>query len=114
VVGGLWGYREAMTTTATGYQYLAPNPGSAYRQMFIKGTRIRARVLYGLVANTEEPMSPEAVAAEYGLPVAAVQEAVAYCRSNPPELEEDYRQEEASMAARGLTVARARKENGPG
>jgi hypothetical protein len=38
--------------------YLAPNPNSAYRQMFVKGKRIRACVLYGLFMSADEPMTP--------------------------------------------------------
>lgn len=47
-------------------------------------------------------MTPHEIAAEYGLPVEAVQEASAYCQSDPPELAEDYAREEALMAATGM------------
>ena len=90
-----------MSNTSTAYVHLAPNPKSAYRQLFIKGTRIRARVLYGLYA-CQEPMTPEEIASDYGLPVEAVREAIAYCESNPPELLEDYAREEALMEATGM------------
>ncbi len=80
--------------------HLAPKPGSAYRQLFIKGTRIAARILYGLHVNEEEPMTEEQIAAEYGLPVAAIQEAIAYCQSNPPEIQDDWKREEANVRAR--------------
>jgi uncharacterized protein (DUF433 family) len=83
------------------YVHLAPNPKSAYKQLFVKGTRIRARVLYGWHA-CEEPMTPEEIACEFGLPVAAVREAIAYCESNPPELLEDYAREEALSEAAGM------------
>lgn len=89
------------TSSATHYDHLAPNPNSAYKQLFVKGTRIRARVLYGWYA-CEEPRSPEEIAADYNLPVEAVKEAIAYCESNPPELLEDYRREEALMEASGM------------
>ncbi len=87
-----------MTTT---YLHLAPNPKSSYRQLFIKGTRIRARVLYGWYA-CEEPMSPEGIAREFNVPVDAVREAIAYCESNPPELLADYAREEALSQAAGM------------
>lgn len=83
----------------TRWQHLAPKPGSAYRQLFVQGTRIAARLLYGLTVN-DEPMSPEEVAAAYNLPLAAIQEAIAYCESNPPELEADWRREESRVQAR--------------
>jgi uncharacterized protein (DUF433 family) len=80
---------------------LAPNPKSNYKQLFIKGTRIRARVLYGLHV-CDEPRSAEELAADYNLPVEAVREAIVYCESNPPELLEDYAREEALMEAIGM------------
>src|SRR5260221_3331971 len=80
--------------TTPHWNYLAPNPKSAYRQMFVKGTRIRARVLYGLHMSAEEPMQPEVIAADYDLPLDAVLEAIAYCQSNPREIAEDFAREE--------------------
>lgn len=82
--------------------HLAPNPNSSYKQLFLKGTRIRADIIYGLHVNAEEPMTPEEIAADYGLPLEAVQEAIAYCQTNPPEIEEDFRREEARMEATGM------------
>jgi uncharacterized protein (DUF433 family) len=83
------------------YIHLAPNPKSSYRQLFIKGTRIRARVLYGWYA-CEEPMAPEEIAREFNVPVDAVREAIAYCESNPRELLADYAREEALSQAAGM------------
>ena len=96
-----------MSTLSTEYRYLTKNPQSTYKQLFVKGTRIRARVLYGWYA-CEEPMSPAEIAADYGLPVEAVEEAIRYCESNPPELQEDYQREEALLAATGMNGPRYR------
>ena len=96
-----------MSTLSTEYRYLTENPRSAYKQLFVKGTRIRARVLYGWYA-CDEPMSPAEIAADYGLPVEAVEEAIRYCESNPPELQEDYQREEALLAATGMDAPRYR------
>lgn len=52
-----------MSTTTTEWTYLSPNPKSSYKQLFIKGTRIRARVLYGWYA-CEEPRTSEEIAAD--------------------------------------------------
>jgi hypothetical protein len=59
------------------YKYLKSKPGSNYRQLFVDG-RIRAEILYRETVGAE-PLTPEQVAAEYGLPVEAVVEAVSYC-----------------------------------
>ena len=89
-------------STATQYKYLASNPKSSYKQLFVKGTRIRARVLYGCYMCEEDPQTPEQIAEDYNLPVNAVKEAIAYCESDPPELLEDYRREDALMEASGM------------
>jgi uncharacterized protein (DUF433 family) len=88
--------------TSTSWQHLAPNPSSAYKQLFVKGTRIRARVLYGMFMSGEEPMTPEAIAADLNLPLDAVKEAIAYCQSNPPEIAEDFEREQRLMKASGM------------
>ena len=89
-----------MSTDVT-YQYLERRPRSAYRQLFIKGTRVRAELIYRAHINAEKPMTPEELAVDYGLPITAVAEAIEYCRSNPPEIAADIAKEEAIMAASG-------------
>jgi hypothetical protein len=80
------------------WKYLAPNPKSAYKQLFVCGSRIPARALYGWYAGSE-PMAPEEIAREFKLPVEAVFESIAYCESNPPELLEDYARDQALIDA---------------
>ncbi len=86
------------------WKYLAPNPKSAYKQLFVKGTRIRAEVLYGMLVDGDPPeyASAEEVAADMDLPVEAVREAIAYCEADPPEVREDHAGEEARMKATGM------------
>ena len=78
------------------------NPRSHYKQLFIKGTRIRAEVIYGWTVDGSEPAPAEEVASGYGLPLEVVLEAIAYCESNPPEIEADHRAEEVLMKATGM------------
>ncbi len=92
----------ATPDTVMPWRYLEPNPKSVYRQLFVKGTRIRARVLYGQFLSKEEPRTPEQIATDYSLPIEAVREAIAYCQSNPREIEDDFRREEALMQATGM------------
>ena len=91
-----------MSMNSKAYQYLVRKPKSVYKQLFIKERWISARTLYGLYAREESPMTPKEIAADYDLPLEAVQEAIAYCESNPPELAEDYAREEAVMEATGM------------
>lgn len=89
-------------TTAVNYQYLEPRANSACRQLYVKGTKIQAARLYRATINLEEPRTAEELAADFELPLAAVLEAIEYGRSNPPEVDEDFRREEALMAAAGM------------
>lgn len=84
----------------TQWKFLDHKPGSLYRQLFVKGHRIAAFDLFCNYMN-EGPQSFERVAAEYDLPVEVVEEAISYCESNPPEIEEDWEREQASLRASG-------------
>jgi len=88
-------------STGLTYEYLEARPKSPYRQLFIKGTRIQAELIYRAHINADEPRTAEELAADYGLPAAAVVEAIEYGKSNPPEVAADIAREEAIMAASG-------------
>ena len=91
-----------MTTPSQTWLYLERDPKSAYKQLSIKGRRIKARTLYGWYMSEEEPLTIEQIAAEYELPVEAVKEAIAYCQTDPPEIKEDFQREERKMEATGM------------
>ena len=90
------------TNPTTAWKYLEANPKSAYKQLFLKGRRIRARDLYGMFMSAEEPMTPPEIAADYNLPIEEVEEAIAYCQTDPPEIREDFEREERIMEATGM------------
>ena len=81
------------------YNYLKPKPGSNYRQLFVNG-RIRAEILYRETIGGE-PLTPDEVAREYGLPVEAVLEAIDYCLRNQDLLDADRAREVARIKAAG-------------
>ena len=81
------------------YKYLQPKPGSNYRQLFVNG-RIRAEILYRETVGPE-PLTPEEVAGEYGLPVEAVAEAIDYCLRNRELLDGERAREAARIKAAG-------------
>lgn len=93
-----------MTANARVYKYLVRKPKSVYKQLFVKERWISARTLYGMYARDESPMTPEEIAADFDLPLEAVQEAIVYCESSPPERAEDYAREEAVMEAAGMNA----------
>ncbi len=81
------------------YRYLRQKPGSNYRQLFVNG-RIRAEILYRETVGPE-PLTPEEVAKEYALPVAAVLEAIDYCTHNQELLNAERAREAARIQASG-------------
>ncbi len=91
-----------MSSVSTQYKFLERNPKSNYKQLFIKGTKIFARTLYGRYMSEEEPMTPEEIAEDYSLPIEAVREAIAYCDTDPVAIRQDFAREEAIMEATGM------------
>jgi uncharacterized protein (DUF433 family) len=88
-------------TTHTQYLHLESRPGSNYRQMFLKGRRIRAAVVHETV-HGPDPLTPEEFADDYGVPLAAVQEALDYVARNLPLIEQERDREAADVRSRGL------------
>ena len=88
-------------TTRTSYLHLEPRPGSNYRQWFLKGRRIRAAVVHEAV-HGPDPLTPEEFASDYGVPLAAVHEALDYVAQNLPLIEQERDREAADVRARGL------------
>ena len=83
------------------YRFLEPRPCSNYRQLFVKGRRIRAEVLYRQTIG-EDARTPEQVAEDYELPLEMVLEAIDYCIHNEPLLREERERGLAEIRARGL------------
>ena len=85
-----------MSTNGREWKWLERDPKSVYRQLSIKGRRIKARTLYGLTVG-EDSYTPEQVAEDYDVPLEAVREAIEYCESDPPEIRQDWESEERSI-----------------
>jgi hypothetical protein len=83
------------------YQFLERRPDSNYKQLFVKGRKIRAEVLYRQTVGLE-PRTPEEVADAYKLPLGAVLEAIQYCIDNEAFLREERDREAAWIRAHGL------------
>jgi uncharacterized protein (DUF433 family) len=95
---------NAMSSTSE-YQYLESRPRSNYRQLWVKGRHIRAEVLYRHTIGAE-PRSPEEVADDYGLPLAAVHEAIGYCLRHQSLLDAERSREEQRLRESGLDPLR--------
>jgi uncharacterized protein (DUF433 family) len=87
--------------TATQYEHLEPRPGSNYRQMFLKGRRIRAAVVDETI-NGPDPYAPEEFARDFHVTLKAVHEALEYVARNRALIEQERDREAADVRARGL------------
>lgn len=84
---------------AKSYQYLAPRAGSLYRELFVCGRSIRAQSLVSEMEN--ECLTPEAIAADYDVPVDAVREAIDYVHANEAFLAAERRRSRQRSIAKG-------------
>ena len=91
------------TTTLTRYQHLEARPGSTYRQLFLKGRRVRAAVVDEAI-HGPDPRTPEEFAQDYQVPLEAVLEALDYVSRNRPLIEQERGREAANIHARGLDL----------
>src|SRR5712691_441976 len=96
----LMGIARSMALKTT-YQFLEPRAESNYRQLFVRGRSLRAETLYRASIGAE-PRTPEEVAADFGVPLAAVHEAVHYGLHNEELLRQEREAVLADMRDRGL------------
>jgi uncharacterized protein (DUF433 family) len=59
--------------------------------------------------NAKEPRTPQQLAEDFGVPLEAVEEAIAYCQSAPPELREDHRKDDIRAEATGIYESRGER-----
>jgi hypothetical protein len=64
----------------SGFVHLESRPGR-FRQLFVKGRRYRADRIYRESIG-EAARTPDELARDFDLPIAAVKEAIAYCVAN--------------------------------
>jgi uncharacterized protein (DUF433 family) len=98
------------------WKWLEPHPQSSYKQLFVKGTRIRAEVVYGMLVDGDppDPTTPEEIAVDMNLPVEAVREAIEYCAADPLEVRDDHRRSREQLQAKGLMDAEGNYIRPPG
>lgn len=98
-----------MSETPREWKYLEPRVGSSYRQLYIKGKKIWAWTIYCESVSDEEPRTPEQLAEDWDIPLEAVHEAIAYGRSDPPEVREDHRKDALLSDAIGMNDPEIRR-----
>ena len=77
-----------MSETPTTYQHLEHRRGSNYRQLSIKGRRIRAFVVWNYVHGPDH-YTPEEFAEDFDVPIEAVREALDYVEKNMDLIREE-------------------------
>ena len=85
----------------TSYKFLAPRPGSHYRQWFLQGRNLRAEILYRATIGPE-PRTLDEIADDYGVPREAVEEAVDYCLHHTDVLQQEREDVLTDIRKRGL------------
>jgi hypothetical protein len=88
------------TPIPTQWQHLERRPDSPYRQLFVPGHNLAAYRLYRETRDPEHPAAPENLANLYDVPLAAVREAIAYGKTNPPEVAADRALDDARIQVR--------------
>jgi uncharacterized protein (DUF433 family) len=83
------------------YQHLEARPGSNYRQLWLKGRRIRTAVVEESI-HGPYPRTPEEFARDFQVPLEAVLEALDYVARNRPLIEQERDRELANLRARGF------------
>src|SRR5436305_153706 len=67
--------------SASNYKYLEPRTGTRFQQLFVKGKKYSAEMLYRETVG-EDPRTPEEVAHDFDVPLEAVLEAIDYSTRN--------------------------------
>jgi uncharacterized protein (DUF433 family) len=88
--------------TTNQWQYLEPRPHPWRKQLYLKGRRLRAFTVWmDLLVND---LTPEEVAENKELPLAAVLEAIEYCETHQDLLKREADEERRKLEAKGISL----------
>lgn len=93
-----------MTTNSskTQWQYLESRPHPWRKQLYIKGKRIKASVIYSdLIVNS---MTLDEAAFNWDLPKEAITEVIEYCQTNQELLKEEAEQGRRKLEEKGVEL----------
>jgi hypothetical protein len=84
------------------WQYLVTRPHPWRRQLYIKGRKLLASIVWqDLITNQ---MSAEQAAENWNLPLPAIHEIIDYCQNNQELLKLEADEERYRLAAKGVTL----------
>ncbi len=84
------------------WQFLVSRPHPWRRQLYIKGRKLRASTLCSGITVNE--MTPEEAAKDWNLPLAAIYEAIQYCKNHEALLSLEAEEERRRIDARGSSL----------
>ncbi|NEO82814.1 MAG: hypothetical protein F6J87_00915 [Spirulina sp. SIO3F2] len=84
------------------WQFLVSRPHAWRRQLYIKGRKLRAATVWQDMLTNQ--MTVEEAAENWGLPVAAIEEAVQYCEMNQALLQLEAAEELLSLRSAGVGI----------
>ena len=87
--------------STTQWQFLEKRTHPWRQQLYIKGKRIKASVIYSDMIVNEE--TPEEAAENWDLPLAAIEEVIKYCQTHQELLKQEA-EEERRIVLEGVTV----------
>ena len=90
-----------INTSKTQWQYLEPRSHPWRKQLYIKGKRIKASVIYSdIIVNND---TPSEASENWDLPLAAIEEVIDYCQSHQELLEQEAAKERR-IVLEGVTI----------
>lgn len=88
--------------TRSQWQYLEARSHPWKKQLWFKGKRLRPYAVW--MTMQVEKMTVEAAAENWGLPLAAINEAIAYCTASSELLEREALEEKRRLEAKGYSL----------
>ncbi|MEA5537052.1 hypothetical protein [Crocosphaera sp. XPORK-15E] len=88
--------------TKTQWQYLEPRPHPWRKQLYLKGKRIKASVIYSDMIVNE--MTEADAVYNWDLPLEAIQEIIEYCQTHQDLLQSEAQEERRRLEAKGVVL----------
>lgn len=86
----------------TEWQYLEKRPDSKRKQLYLKGKRIKASVIYSDIIVNQ--MTAEEAADNWNLPLAAIEEIIMYCQTYQQLLQQEANEGRSQLEEKGVTI----------
>jgi hypothetical protein len=93
---------ELQPVSTEGWRYLVARPHAWRRQLWVKGRRLKASIVWtDMLVNQ---MTPEEAADDWDLPLEAVEEIIRYCEANRELIDMEADEERRRLLERGVQL----------